>query len=57
MRWLRKGLGLANTYGLGLGLGLEVCFVWLLMFPHLQTVGMRDNDTKRRTKVESSEKG
>ena len=26
---------LANTYGLGLG--LEVCFVWLLMFMYMRT--------------------
>ena len=27
MRWLRKGLGLANTNGLG----LVMCFVWLIV--------------------------
>ena len=27
MKWLRKGLGLANTNGLG----LVMCFVWLIV--------------------------
>jgi hypothetical protein len=39
------------------GLGFDVCSMWLLMFTHIQTEGMRDNDTKRRTKGKSSEKG